>query len=62
MDSVILNQLNNTEKEVNSEVIRSKRGRRKKLLPTINEVEKSDITERRERPVACVLSGNSNNI
>ena len=54
-DSAILNQLNNTKKEA----IKSKRGRKKKLLPTINEVEENDITEKRERLVACVLSGNS---
>ena len=59
MDSVILNQLNNTEKEVNSEVIKSKRNRKKKLLPIINEVEENDVTEKRERLVACALSGNS---
>ena len=59
MDSAILNQLNYIEKEVNSEVIKSKRGQKKKLLPTINEVEENDITEKRERLVACVLSGNS---
>ena len=47
MDSAILNQLNNTEKEVNSAVIKSNRGRKKKLLPTINEVEENDITEKK---------------
>ena len=36
MDSAILNQLNNTEKEINSKVIKSKRGRKKKPLPTMN--------------------------
>ena len=30
MDSAILDQLNNLEKEVNSEVIKTKRGRKKK--------------------------------
>ena len=30
MDSAILNQLNNIEKEVNSEVTKSERGRKKK--------------------------------
>ena len=49
IDSTILNQLNNTEKEVNSEVIKSKGGRKKKLLPTINEVEGNDIREKRDR-------------
>ena len=41
MDSVILDQLNNLEKEVDSEVIKTKRGRKKKIgtktLPKINE-------------------------
>ena len=55
MDSPVLDQLNNIEKEV----IKSKRGRKKKTLPTINEEEGNDITEKRERLVACVLSGNS---
>ena len=31
MDSAILDQLNNLEKEVNSEVTKSKRGRKRKL-------------------------------
>ena len=31
MDSAILNQLNNLEKEIDSEVTKSKRGRQKKL-------------------------------
>ena len=59
MDSVILDQLNNLEKDVNSEVIKSKRGRKKKPLPKINKVEESDITEKRDRLITCVLSGNS---
>ena len=39
MDSVILNQLNNIEKEANSEVTKSKRGRKKKPDTKINEEE-----------------------
>ena len=46
-------------KEVDSEVTKSKRGRKKKTLPTINEVEENGIRNKRERLVACVLSGNS---
>ena len=61
MDLAILNQLNNTEEEVNSEVIKSKKVE-KKLLPTINKVEKNDITEKRERLVACVYLVIQNNI
>ena len=63
MESIILNQLNNMEKEVNSELTKYKRGRKKKTgnkrLPTINEVEGNDIRDKRERLVAWVLSGNS---
>ena len=59
MDSAILNQLNNTEKEVNSEVIKSRKGRKKKPLPIINEEEGNDIIEKKDRLITCVLSGNS---
>ena len=58
MDSAILDQLNDIEKEVNSEVIKSKRGRKKKTLPKINE-EGNDVIEKRDRLITCVLSGNS---
>ena len=63
MDSAILDQLNNQEKEVDSEVIKSRKGRKKKtdnkMLRTINEVKENDLRDKRERLVACVLSGNS---
>ena len=59
MDSAILNQLSNLEKEVNSEVTKPKRCRKKKIDPKINDVEENDVREKRERLVACVLSGNS---
>ena len=59
MDSEILDQLANLERNVDSEVTKSKRGRKKKVDPKINEVEDNDIRDRRERLVACVLSGNS---
>ena len=59
MDSAILDQLNNIEKEVNSEVIKSKRGRKHKTLPEINEEEGNDIVEKRNGLITCVLSGNS---
>ena len=58
MDSEILNQLTNLEKNVDSEVTK-KRGRKKKADTKINELEDSDIRDKRERVVACVLSGNS---
>ena len=59
MDSEILNQLTNLEQNVNSEVTKPKRGRKKKADPKMNELENSDVREKRERLVACVLSGNS---
>ena len=59
MDSEILNQLTSLEENVNSEVTKPKRGRRKKADPKINELEDNDVREKRERLVACVLSGNS---
>ena len=57
--SEILDQLTNLEKGIDSEVTKPKRGRKKKINPKINEVDESDVREKRERLVACVLSGNS---
>ena len=59
MDSEILDQLTNLEQNVNSEGTKPKRGRRKKVDPKMNELEDSDVRDKRERLVACVLSGNS---
>ena len=59
MDSEILDQLTILEKNVDSEVTKSKRGRKKKIDPKINEVEENDVREKREKLVACILSGNS---
>ena len=59
MDSEILDQLTSLEVNVNSEVTKPKKGRRKKADPKINELEDNDVREKRERLVACVLSGNS---
>ena len=59
MDSEILDQLTNLEKNMDSEVTKSKRGRKKKIDPKINELEDNDMRDKRERLVACVLSGNS---
>ena len=59
MDSEILDQLTSLEQNVNSEVTKPKRGRRKKVDPKVNEVEDGDIRDKKERLVACVLSGNS---
>ena len=59
MDSEILDQLTILEKNVDSEVTKPKRGRKKKADTKINELEDNDIRDKRERLVACVLSGNS---
>ena len=59
MDSEILDQLTNLEKNVDSEVTKPKRCRRRKAGPKINELEDNDVRDKRERLVACVLSGNS---
>ena len=59
MDSEILDQLTISEKNVDSELTKPKRGRKKKTVPKINEVEESDVRDKREGLVACVLSGNS---
>ena len=59
MDSEILDQLTNLQKNINSEVTKPKRGRQKQADTKINEVEKNDIRDKRERLVACALSGNS---
>ena len=59
MDSEILDQLTNLEKNVDSEFPKPKRGRKKKIDTKMNELEDNDIRDKRERLVACVLSGNS---
>ena len=46
MDSEILDQLTNLEQNVNSEVTKPKRGRKKKADPKMNELENSDVRER----------------
>ena len=43
MDSEILDQLTNLEKNVVSEVTKSKRGRKKKIDTKMNEVEENDV-------------------
>ena len=59
MDSEILDQLTNLERNVDSEVTKPKRGRKKKVNPKVNELEDNDVRDKRERLVACILSGNS---
>ena len=56
MDSEILDQLTNLEKNVDS---KPKKGRKKKTDTKVNEVVKSDVRDKRERLIACTLSGNS---
>ena len=65
MDSILLDQLDNLEKDVDSEVkvIKTIRGCKKKTdtktLSTLNDEERNDIREKRDRLVECVLSGDS---
>ena len=59
MDSEILDQLTSLWRDVDSEFPKPKRGRKKKADTKINEFEDNDIKDKRERLVACVLSGNS---
>ena len=54
-----MDHLTNLEKNVDSEVTKPKRGRKKKADTKINELEDNDVRDKRERLVACVLSGNS---
>ena len=48
MDSEILDQLTNLEKNVDSEVTKSKRGRKKKTDTKMNEVEENDVRDKRD--------------
>ena len=59
MDSEILDQLTNLEKNVDSEVTKPNRGRKKKADTKINKLEDNGIRDKRERLTAYVLSGNS---
>ena len=59
MDSEILDQLTDLGRDVNSEFPKPKRGCKKKADPKMNELEDNDVRDKRERLVACVLSGNS---
>ena len=59
--SAIMDHLTTLEKNVDSEVTKPKRGRKKRTdnKTTINEAEDNDVREKRERLVTVVLSGNS---
>ena len=59
MDSEILDQLTDLGGDVDSEFPKPKRGRKKKADTKMNELEDNDVRDKRERLVACVLSGNS---
>ena len=59
MDSEILDQSTDLEKNVVSEVTKPKRGHRKKTNTEMNEVEENDLRDKRDRLIACVRSGNS---
>ena len=63
MDSEILDQLTDLGRDVDSEFPKPKRGhnnqRLKKANPKMDELEDNEIKDKRERLVACVLSGNS---
>ena len=59
MDSEILDQLTNLGRDVDSEFLKPKRGCKKKADTKMNELEDNDVRDKRERLVACVLSGNS---
>ena len=59
IDSEILDQLTNLGGDVDSEFPKPKRGRKKKADTRVNELEDNDVRDKRERLVACILSGNS---
>ena len=59
MGSEILDQLTDLGRDVGSELPKPKRGRKKKADTKINELEDNDVRDKRERLVACILSGNS---
>ena len=63
MDSEILDQLTDLGRDVASEFPKPKRGhnnrRLKKADTRVNELEDNDVRDKRERLVACILSGNS---
>ena len=59
MDSKILDQLTSLGRDVDSKFPKPKRGCKKKTNAKMNELEDNDLRDKRERLVACVLSGNS---
>ena len=59
MDSKILDQLTSLERDVDLAITKPKRGHKKKADTKMNELEDNDVRDKKERLVACVLSGNS---
>ena len=59
MDSEILDQLTDLGRDVDSEFPKPRRGCKKEIDTKINELEDNDVRDKRERLVACVISGNS---
>ena len=55
MDSEIRDQLTNLERNVDSEVTKPKRGRKKKIDTKINEVEDNDVIDKREASCLCSI-------
>ena len=49
MDSKILDQLTNLDRDLDSEFPKPKRGRKKKADSKINELEDNDVRDKRER-------------
>ena len=59
MDSEILDQLTDLGRDVDSQFPKPKRDRKKKADTEMNELDDNDVRDKRERLVACILSGNS---
>ena len=59
MDSEILDQLTDLGRDVDSEFPKLKRGCKKKADTKMNELQDNDVRDKRERLIACILSGNS---
>ena len=59
MDSEILDQLTDLGGDVDSEFPQPKKGRKKKADTRVNELEDNGVRDKKERLIACVLSGNS---
>ena len=55
----MLDQLTDLGRDVDSEFPKPKRGCKKKADTKMNELEDNDVRDKKERLVACVLSGNS---